>query len=106
MKGKPGTSVKLTIVHDGEEPKVMTLKRAIIKVKSIKFSEKSDAAAMDDDKLPKIGYLRVSDFGATTTKELKDALKDLEKKNGSGSNHHRRRIGKSAGYCGRRRCHR
>lgn len=84
MKGKPGTTVKLTIVHDGNEPKVMTLKRAIIKVKSVKFSEKSDNAATDDDKLPKIGYLRISDFGSTTTKELKDALKDLEKKKVAG----------------------
>ncbi|MCQ2568513.1 MAG: S41 family peptidase, partial [Alphaproteobacteria bacterium] len=84
MKGKPGTKVKLTIVHDRGEPKEITLKRAIIKVKSVKFSEKSDGAAMDDDKLPKIGYLRVSDFGATTTKELKDAIKDLEKKNVAG----------------------
>ena len=84
MKGKPGTTVKLTVVHDGDEPKVMTLKRAIIKVKSVKFSEKSDAAAADDDKLPKIGYLRISDFGATTTKELKDAIKDLEKKKVAG----------------------
>ena len=84
MKGKPGTKVKLTIVHDRGEPKEITLKRAIIKVKSVKFSEKSDAAAADDEKLPKIGYLRISDFGATTTKELKDALKDLEKKNVAG----------------------
>lgn len=84
MKGKPGTSVKLTIVHDGGEPKVMTLKRAIIKVKSVKFSEKSDTAATDDDKLPKIGYLRISDFGATTSKELKDAIKNLEKKKVAG----------------------
>ena len=84
MKGKPGTKVKLTIVHDRGEPKEITLKRAIIKVKSVKFSEKSDAAAMDDEKLPKIGYLRISDFGATTTKELKDAIKDLEKKNVAG----------------------
>lgn len=84
MKGKPGTKVKLTIVHDGQEPKVLTLKRAIIKVKSVKFSEKSDGAALDDDKLSKIGYLRISDFGATTTKELKDAIKDLEKKNVAG----------------------
>jgi len=84
MKGKPGTTVKLTVVHDGNEPKVMTLKRAIIKVKSVKFSEKSDNAAMDDDKLPKIGYLRISDFGATTTKELRDAIKDLEKKKVAG----------------------
>ena len=84
MKGKPGTKVKLTIVHDGQEPKEMTLKRAIIKVNSVKFSEKLDAAAMDDDKLPKIGYVRISDFGATTAKELKDALKDLEKKKVAG----------------------
>ena len=84
MKGKPGTKVKLTVVHDRGEPKEITLKRAIIKVKSVKFSEKSDSAAMDDDKLPKIGYLRISDFGATTTKELKDALKDLEKKKVAG----------------------
>ncbi len=84
MKGKPGTKVKLTVVHSGEEPKEMTLKRDIIKVKSIKFSEKEDAAAADDDKLPKIGYIRISDFGATTTKELKDAIKDLEKKKVAG----------------------
>jgi len=84
MKGKPGTKVKLTIVHDRGEPKEMTLKRAIIKVKSVKFSEKEDAAAMDDDKLPKIGYIRISDFGATTSKELKDAIKDLEKKKVAG----------------------
>ncbi len=84
MKGKPGTKVKLTVVHSAEEPKEITLKRAIIKVKSIKFSEKEDAAAADDDKLPKIGYIRISDFGATTTKELKDAIKDLEKKKVAG----------------------
>ena len=80
MKGKPGSKVKLTIVHSGEEPKDITLKRAIIKVKSVKFSEKSDNAANDDDKLAKIGYVRISDFGATTTKELHNALKELEKK--------------------------
>ena len=84
MKGKPGTKVKLTIIHDGGEPKEITLKRAIIKVKSVKFSEKLDGAARDDDKLPKIGYLRISDFGATTTKELTDGIKDLEKKKVAG----------------------
>ena len=84
MKGKPGTKVKLTIVHDGNEPKELTLKRDIIKVKSVKFSEKEDAAAADDDKLSKIGYIRISDFGATTTKELHNAIKDLEKKKVAG----------------------
>jgi len=41
-------------------------------VKSVKFEEKGD------DK--KIGYIRISDFGATTAKELRDALNALEKK--------------------------
>ena len=78
MKGRPGTKVKLTIISDGEEPRDVTLKRDIIKVKSVKFGEKQLADA--DEDAPKIGYLRISDFGATTTKELHDAIKNLEKK--------------------------
>lgn len=72
MKGRPGTKVKLTIVSDGQDPRTITLKRAIIKVKSIKAEEKGE------DK--KIGYIRISDFGATTSKELKEAIAKLEKK--------------------------
>lgn len=82
MKGRPGTKVKLTVVSDDGEPKTLTLKRDIIKVKSIKFSEKMLAYADPDDKeTPKIGYVRISDFGATTARDLKDALEKLEKKN-------------------------
>lgn len=72
MKGRPGTRVKLTIIQTGKEPKTITLKRAIIKVKSIKFEtrgEKND-----------VGYIRISDFGATTARELRDAVESLEKK--------------------------
>ena len=80
MKGRPGTKVKLTVVSDGQEPRTLTLKRAIIKVKSVKFADKT--LADDESENPdKIGYLRISDFGATTTKELKDAIAELEKKN-------------------------
>lgn len=79
MKGRPGTKVKLTIVSDGEEPRTITLKRAIIKVESVKYEEKSIAGA-DDDTNEKIGYIRISDFGATTAKELNKALEKLEKK--------------------------
>lgn len=78
MKGKPGTKVKLTVVSDDNEPKTMTLKRAIIKVKSVKFEEKQLADAESDD--PHIGYIRISDFGATTARDLRDAIKSLEKK--------------------------
>ncbi len=79
MKGRPGTKVKLTIISDGEEPRTITLKRAIIKVKSVKFEEKTIDGA-DEDTDEKIGYIRISDFGATTAKELRDALDKLEKK--------------------------
>lgn len=78
MKGRPGTKVKLTIVSDGDEPREITLKRDIIKVKSIKYSEKRLANAEEDGAV--IGYVRISDFGATTTKEIHEALKALEKK--------------------------
>ncbi len=72
MKGRPGTKVKLTIISDGQEPRDVTLKRAIIKVKSVKYEAKGD-----DEK---IGYVRISEFGATTSKEIKEALTALEKK--------------------------
>lgn len=78
MKGRPGTKVKLTIVSDNGEPRTITLKRAIIKVKSVKFEEKKLADAADDTD-EKIGYIRISDFGATTAKELREAIASLEK---------------------------
>ncbi len=79
MKGRPGTKVKLTVISDGEEPRTITLKRAIIKVKSVKYEDKK--LADDDSENPdKIGYIRISDFGATTARELKDAIDALEKK--------------------------
>ena len=82
MKGRPGTKVKLTVISEDGEPKTLTLKRDIIKVKSVKFEEKTLAGADATDKdTPKIGYVRISDFGATTARDLKDALEKLEKKN-------------------------
>ena len=82
MKGRPGTKVKLTVISDGQEPRTITLKRAIIKVKSVKFEDKALADA--DEDAPRVGYLRISDFGATTARELQDAIAALEKKNVAG----------------------
>lgn len=80
MKGRPGTKVTLTVVSDDGEPKEMTLKRAVIKVESVKHKVKMLAEADPDDKeTSKIGYVRISDFGATTTRDLTKALKELEK---------------------------
>ena len=78
MKGRPGTKVKLTVISDGAEPRDITLKRDIIKVKSVKYKELQLANA--DEDAPSVGYVRISDFGATTTKDLHEALKALEKK--------------------------
>ena len=74
--------MKLTVVSGTEEPKTLTLKRAIIKVQSVKFSEKTLADA--DEETPKVGYIRISDFGATTAKDLRDAITKLQKKNVAG----------------------
>ena len=82
MKGKPGTKVKLTVISGDKEPKTMTLKRAIIKVQSVKFSDKTLADAEDD--APRVGYIRISDFGATTAKDLRNAISKLEKKKVAG----------------------
>lgn len=79
MKGRPGTKVKLTVLSDGQEPRTLTLKRDVIKVKSVKFEEKQIADS-NEDSPEKIGYIRISDFGATTAKELKEAIESLEKK--------------------------
>ncbi len=82
MKGRPGTKVKLTVVSSDGESKEMTLKRAIIKVESVKSDVKVVAGAdIDDGDTPKVGYVRISDFGATTARDLKKALEKLEKKN-------------------------
>lgn len=84
MKGRPGTKVKLTIISDGEE-KNLTLKRAIIKVESVKHDVKTMADTDPDDKdTPKIGYIRISDFGVTTARDLKKAITELEKKKVAG----------------------
>ena len=79
MKGRPGTKVKLTVLSkDDSEPRTLTLKRAIIKVKSVKYEAKK--LAESDDDAPSVGYVRISDFGATTARDLRDALAKLEKK--------------------------
>ncbi len=72
LKGKPGTKIKLTIFREGErEPLKMTLKRAVIKVDSVKTKLKRDG---------KIGYIRMSIFDSNTDKLLKKGIAKLQKK--------------------------
>ena len=72
MRGKPGSTIELRIVREGiDEPLKFKLKRAVIKVKSVKSHLLE----------PGFGYVRISTFQSKTALHLKDAIKRLVKKN-------------------------
>jgi carboxyl-terminal processing protease len=73
MRGKPGTDITLTIVREGvPAPIKTTIKRAIIKVKSVK-SRTLDAG---------YGYIRITQFQSGTGENLVQAIDTLKKENG------------------------
>jgi carboxyl-terminal processing protease len=72
LRGKPGTSVKLTVLREGaRELKEFTLTRESIKIQSIRDVQMVDAS---------IGYIRLSDFRENTPRDLEQALTDLTTK--------------------------
>ena len=72
MRGKPNTSIRLTILRKGEpKPLVQTITRAVIQVKSIKQQLVE----------PGYGYVRISQFQEHTGENLVAALKSLETDN-------------------------
>jgi carboxyl-terminal processing protease len=73
MRGKPGTSIVLTIVRSGvEAPLKITVTRDVITVKSVR-SRMLDAG---------FGYVRISQFQAKTADSMLQAIEDLKKENG------------------------
>lgn len=72
MRGKPGTVIELSVKRQGvNEPIVFKLKRAIIKVKSVK------SYLLE----PGFGYVRISTFQSKTAVHLKNAIEKLIKQN-------------------------
>lgn len=72
MRGKTGSSVTLTLLRKGEtKPIILTLKRAVIKVQSVK-SKMAE---------PGYGYIRVAQFQEHTTENVAQALDALYKEN-------------------------
>ena len=70
MRGKPGTDITLTIVREGQEaPLKITVTRDVIKVKSVKQRVLE----------PGFGYIRISQFQATTADNLVQAVDALKK---------------------------
>jgi len=81
LTGRPGTQVKLQVLHEGDEKaETLSMTRAIIDVPSVL----GDSRKPDDqwdfmlDKEKKIGYIRISSFIQNTTEELKKALAELK----------------------------
>ena len=73
MRGEPGSEITLTILRESEpQPFKVTIERDIIRVKSVK-------SKMLD---PGYGYVRITQFSSQTTKNLEQALKDLNKEAG------------------------
>lgn len=72
MRGKPGSSIVLTILREGRaEPLLVTLERAVIKVKSVRSELLSGGLA----------YLRISQFQVETGPNLAEALDRLKTEN-------------------------
>jgi len=73
MRGKPGTSIVLTIFREGEHgPLELKIERAVIKVKSVK----------GDLMAPDYAYLRITQFQERTAKLLKAKVEELTKQAG------------------------
>jgi len=73
MRGKPGTVLRLTVVREGvDQPLKIDIKRAIIKVKSVKSRMLEDGFA----------YVRISQFQSKTAENMVDAIEALKKESG------------------------
>ncbi len=70
LRGAVGTSVKVTFLRDGEEPKEVVLTREVIKIESVTGRVEGD-----------FGYLRVSTFNENTGRELSETIAKLKGQN-------------------------
>ncbi len=85
LTGRPGTDVKLTVLHEGaEDPVPMTLTRAIISIPSVIGDKRKPNDQWDllIDKEKKIGYVRVTGFNEHTSDELSKILEQLKEDGG------------------------
>jgi len=73
MRGKPVTDITLTVAREGQEkPQKFTLKRAVIKVSSVKGRTLE----------PGFGYIRISQFQSNTGDNLNQFISKLKQENG------------------------
>jgi carboxyl-terminal processing protease len=73
MRGKVGTSIKISVRRAGKDPFDVSLTRETIKVKSVRFRlEGGD-----------VGYIRVTSFTEQSTSGVLDAVEKLKKETGN-----------------------
>ncbi len=87
LSGRPGTDVKLSVLHEGTaDPVPITITRAIINIPSVLGDQRTPDDRWDLllDKEKKIGYIRVTGFNERTTAELRKALDQLKEGGGKG----------------------
>ena len=76
IRGQPGTLVTLTIQRNNQQ-KEFQLKRARIEIRPVRYSYRSNPTG-------NVGYIRLNQFSANAASEMREAIKDLEKKRVSG----------------------
>jgi carboxyl-terminal processing protease len=89
IQGDPGQKVTLTVLHeDQREPVDIPIVRTDIHVQSVEGDLRKEGNPKEweflYDKGTKIGYIRMKSFSETTTKEIKDALDELQKEGAKG----------------------
>ncbi|HWW12232.1 MAG TPA: S41 family peptidase, partial [Brevundimonas sp.] len=70
LRGAVGTTIKVTFLRDGEEPREVTLTREVIRIESVTGRVEGD-----------FGYLRVSTFNENTGRELTETIAKLKAEN-------------------------
>jgi carboxyl-terminal processing protease len=77
MRGKPGTTVTLSVLHTGEEAPVdLTLTRAVIPIESVLGDEPQPDGgwSFQLESHPRVTYIRLIKFGERTAEELSKIL--------------------------------
>jgi carboxyl-terminal processing protease len=76
IRGKPGTSVTLTIERKGQKSDYQ-LERANIKIHPVK-------ASVEDSSIGKVGYIRLTQFSSQASQEMRDAIEKYEQQGVAG----------------------
>ncbi|KAB8318761.1 S41 family peptidase [Tolypothrix campylonemoides VB511288] len=77
IRGEPGTMVNLTIQRDGQE-KEFKITRAKIEIHPVEYSQKQIPGVGN------VGYIRLKQFSANASKEMQQAVRNLENKQVAG----------------------